>query len=60
LIKIYLLTSVVFLILVFLSCSGREKGTVTLSGWITSPIEEKLLTKIIKDFQEKHPDIKVV
>lgn len=60
LIKICFLTSAAFLILIFLSCSGREKGTVTLSGWITSPIEEKLLTKIIKDFQEKHPDIKVV
>jgi multiple sugar transport system substrate-binding protein len=44
----------------FLSCSGRERGTVTLSGWVSSPVEEKLLTKIIRKFEEEHPEIKVV
>ena len=54
------LFSIVFLSLIFLSCSGREKGTVTLSGWVASPVEEKLLLKIIDEFEKKHPDIKVV
>lgn len=50
----------IVLAIVFLSCSGRERGTVTLSGWVSSPVEEKFLTMMIKEFEEKHPEIKVV
>ena len=59
-IKKFILTSAIFLTIIFLSCSGREKGTVTLSGWVTSPVEERLLLKIIKEFEVKRPEIKVV
>ncbi len=50
----------ILLALSLLSCSGRERGTVTLSGWATSPVEEKLLLKIIHEFEVKYPEIKVV
>jgi multiple sugar transport system substrate-binding protein len=43
-----------------MSCSARERGTVTISGWVSSPAEEKLLTRIISEFELIHPEIKVV
>ena len=34
-------------------------GTVTLSGWSSSPVETALLRRVIRDFERKYPRIKV-
>jgi multiple sugar transport system substrate-binding protein len=39
--------------------SKAPSGTVTLNGWQSSPVEEELLTKVVKDFEKSHPKIHV-
>ena len=39
--------------------SKAPSGTVTLNGWQSSPAEEDLLTKVVKDFEKSHPKIHV-
>src|SRR5439155_2558999 len=39
--------------------NAGPSGTVTLSGWASSPIETALLKQVIADFQKAHPSIKV-
>ena len=34
-------------------------GTVTLSGWASSPVETALLKQVIRNFEKKYPRIKV-
>jgi multiple sugar transport system substrate-binding protein len=34
-------------------------GTVSLFGWQSSPVEDNLLRQVVKDFEKKHPKIKV-
>ena len=45
----------------FLSKSSTSSDIVTikLSGWGASSIEQKLLKKLLRDFEEEHPAIKV-
>ena len=38
---------------------SAPSGTVTLNGWQSSPVEDDLLRKVIKDFEKSHPKIKV-
>jgi multiple sugar transport system substrate-binding protein len=45
---------------VVLGCAGRQQGSVTLSGWTASPIEEKLLLKMVTEFEASHPGVTVV
>ena len=39
--------------------SAAPSGTVTLNGWQSSPAEEDLLNKVVKDFEKSHPRIHV-
>jgi multiple sugar transport system substrate-binding protein len=42
--------------------TGRSKapsGTITLSGWASSPAETQRLQKVVADFQQKYPAIHV-
>jgi multiple sugar transport system substrate-binding protein len=36
-----------------------EITTVTLSGWQSNPAEREIIEGVLKDFEAKHPDIKV-
>jgi multiple sugar transport system substrate-binding protein len=50
------------LIIFFLSgCSQNVDGltTVTLSGWQSNPTERHIIERVLKNFEEKHPHIKV-
>src|SRR5438874_3345311 len=38
---------------------SAPSGTVTLNGWQSSPVEDDLLRKVVKDFEKSHPKIKV-
>lgn len=38
---------------------GNEQVTVTLAGWGASPEEQELLDQTIKEFETKHPNVKV-
>jgi multiple sugar transport system substrate-binding protein len=45
-----------------ISCHSLPKPnhvTVKLSGWGGSPVEQKLLTQVLQDFEVEHPQIKV-
>ena len=37
----------------------EKQVEVTLAGWGSSPEEAELLSQVLKDFEEKHPNIKV-
>ena len=39
--------------------AAAPSGTVTLSGWASSPAETKLLRQTIASFEKAHPRIKV-
>ncbi|GIN84901.1 ABC transporter substrate-binding protein [Heyndrickxia sporothermodurans] len=39
--------------------SGDKKVEITLAGWGSSPEETDLLEQVLKDFESKHPNIKV-
>jgi multiple sugar transport system substrate-binding protein len=41
------------------AAKNAPSGTVTLNGWQSSPAEEDLLTKVVKDFEKSHPRIHV-
>ncbi|WP_071188728.1 ABC transporter substrate-binding protein [Trichormus sp. NMC-1] len=49
--------------IIILSCHNLPPSTssvsIKLSGWGGSPIEQKLLKQVLKDFEAKHPTIKV-
>lgn len=38
---------------------GSEKVIVKLSGWSSSPVEQRLLNLVLRDFERIHPTIKV-
>src|SRR2546430_1554571 len=38
---------------------SAPSGTITLNGWQSSPVEDDLLRKVVKDFEKSHPKIKV-
>ncbi|MBO3457891.1 ABC transporter substrate-binding protein [Aetokthonos hydrillicola Thurmond2011] len=39
--------------------TGSTPVVIKLSGWGSSPVEEELLKKVLKEFEVKHPHIKV-
>src|SRR5512132_2146619 len=41
------------------STSSAASGTVTLSGWASSPTETALLRQVLRGFQKTFPQIKV-
>ncbi|WP_339327923.1 ABC transporter substrate-binding protein [Anabaena lutea] len=49
--------------IIIISChslpSSTSSVTIKLSGWGGSPVEQKLLKQVLKDFEAKHPTIKV-
>ena len=56
LVKWILLLLVCFLV----ACSDTDnRTTVTLSGWQSSPTEKERLEQVLRDFEAKHPSIKV-
>ena len=41
------------------SCVKIDNEAVRLSGWVSSPIEDKMVQELVAEFEKKHPDIKV-
>jgi multiple sugar transport system substrate-binding protein len=41
------------------AAAHAPSGTITLNGWQSSPVEEELLSKIVKAFEKSHPKIHV-
>lgn len=39
--------------------SGSQTVTIKLSGWAASPIEQRLLQQVIRQFEQSHPTIRV-
>ena len=48
------------LVCLIIACSDTDnRTTVTLSGWQSSPTEKQRLEQVLRDFEAKHPAIKV-
>jgi multiple sugar transport system substrate-binding protein len=39
--------------------TASQPVTIKISGWGASPLEKKFLTKVLQDFERKHPGIRV-
>ncbi|WP_414577753.1 ABC transporter substrate-binding protein [Anabaena sp. CCY 9402-a] len=53
---------VIAIAITIISCHSLPKPnhvTIKLSGWGGSPVEQKLLTQVLQDFEAEHPQIKV-
>ncbi|AFY78120.1 ABC-type sugar transport system, periplasmic component [Pleurocapsa sp. PCC 7327] len=53
--------SLLLIVFSLTACSQNTDGiiTVTLSGWQSNPTERHLIEQVLKDFEVKHPDIKI-
>ena len=50
---------IVFILLIFLGCSSKEKSNITLVFWAMG-VEGEYVSTLIKEFERKNPEIKVV
>jgi multiple sugar transport system substrate-binding protein len=63
--KIKLAAQILITILVIVSCQQTvptsliKPVTLKLSGWSASPAEQRLLNQVLRDFETRHPAIKV-
>lgn len=53
--------SLLLIVFSLTACSQNTNGitTVTLSGWQSNPTERHLIEQVLKDFEAKHPHIKI-
>ncbi|MGX2041822.1 ABC transporter substrate-binding protein [Methylocaldum sp. MU1018] len=47
------------LALALLGCGRQDAGAVRLTGWLASPVEEKLTLSFIDAFEQRHPGVPV-